>query len=322
MAVPTPLRNYTDRHGLLDAYELPRENDFFLMGLIYESQLSIFHKQVFNQIRMYMKVLTASDIICDGTNKLKPNIIGCKSPLKSSFGFPYIKPFPKHWINIWNSIIATIVYPRIMARPLRKWISFSHISSNMHPPAPMCDDQDSDRFDFNSGITSPKSKKVVDSIHKAIKSSPRWMRHVWGESKLTHKCIFKLLRLIKNSDFAIATDASVSEGIAGHAFCFASKTKGSVIFSSGSKVEGPVLHTNSYRAEMTSIIAATTLIDTILQSVGIVDRRIGLYTDSETSITTSKNSKLNTLHFVLSNDIDVAMQLHDTISTCINKGFL
>ena len=81
-------------------YALPKEYDFFLMDVVFDSNLSIFHKQVFNQIRMYMKVLTASDLIIDGTNKLKENIIGCKSPLTSSFGFPYIKPFLSHWIHI------------------------------------------------------------------------------------------------------------------------------------------------------------------------------------------------------------------------------
>ena len=72
---------------------------------------------------------------------------------------------------------------------------------------------------------------------------------------------------------------------------------------------------------MVSIIAATTLIDTILTSIGQRGERIPLYTDSETSITTSKNGRLNTLHYVISNDIDVALQLKQTISTC-NQSIL
>ena len=43
---------------------------------------------------------------------------------------------------------------------------------------------------------------------------------------------------------------------------------------------------------------------------------ISLFTDSETSIITSKNTRLNTLHFVISNDVDVALQLRETMTTC------
>ena len=111
----------------------------------------------------------------------------------------------------------------------------------------------------------------------------------------------------------------MDEGLAAHGFCYANKKNGDVIFSSGSKVEGPIKYMSSYRAEMVSIIAAITLIDGILTCAGLKDVRICLYTDSATSILTSKNSKLNTLHYVLSNDVDVALQLYDTVSNCNKK---
>ena len=300
-------------------YIPPRENDFYLMDAVYEAKLSIFHKQVFNQIRMFMKILTASDIIDFNTKKLKGNIIGCKSPLSSKFGFPYIKEFPKQWIDVWNSIIATIIMPRIKQRPLGRWISFSHL---MDGPAETRDNRTSDKgesFELlqpSTGITSNTFYTAVTNIYRCLSEAPRWKRHIWGDSKLTHSTLFQIFQLAHKGDLAIATDASVDEGRAAHAFCFASKTKGNVIFSSGSKVEGPIDHTNSYRAEMTSIIAASTLIDLVLSTFGMRKKRISLYTDSETSIVTSKNGRLNTLHFVISNDIDVALQLYETIRSC------
>ena len=93
----------------------------------------------------------------------------------------------------------------------------------------------------------------------------------------------------------IATGASVNEGNAAHAFCFSPGNKAAALFSSGSKVEGPLKTLTSYRAEMVSIVAAITLIDTILNTVGITERKITLHTDSETSIITSTNPRLNTL---------------------------
>ena len=309
------------RSKLVDAdfwyYQPPRENDFYIMDVVFDANLSIFHKQVFNQIRLYMKILTASDIIDHSTNKMKKNIIGCKSPLSSTFGFPYVKDFPKQWISIWNSIMATIIIPHINQRPLGRWISFDHLDSNVQTTTN--DNADANKLEAittDLGITSSVFRAHVEKIRDTIKKSQKWKRHIWGESKLTHSCIFKILKLAHKGDLALATDASVNDGHAAHAFCFASKSKGKVIFSSGSKVEGPTCHVNSYRAEMTSIIAATTLIELIYNCFGLCNKRISLYTDSETSITTSKNGKLNTLHFVISNDIDVALQLHHTITHC------
>lgn len=67
---------------------------------------------------------------------------------------------------------------------------------------------------------------------------------------------------------------------------------------------------------MVSIIAATELINTILSTVQIKTKYIPLYTDSKASIKTSKNTRLNTLHYVLSNDVDVALQLHESLKNC------
>ena len=120
---------------------------------------------------------------------------------------------------------------------------------------------------------------------------------------MSHKCIYNIVKLALTNKLVLATDASVNEGHAANAFCFSSGDKARVIFSSGSKVEGPTKTLTSYRAEMVSIITAVTLIDMILSTFGIIDKNITLYTDSETSITTSINPRLNTLHYVISNDI-------------------
>ena len=133
---------------------------------------------------------------------------------------------------------------------------------------------------------------------------------------LLPKTIHRLITLAKTKRLVLATDASVDQGHVAHGFCFADKLYGNVIFSSGSKVEGPGEFLTSYRAEMISIIAASTLADTVLKSVSIVSTQISLYTDSETLITTSKNGKINTLHFVTSNDVDVALQLKKSILYC------
>ena len=135
------------------------------------------------------------------------------------------------------------------------------------------------------------------------------MQLFWGKSKLSHTALYQIIKNALKDDLVIATDASVKYGRAAHTFCFAHGRKGTVFFSTGSKVPGPTRFMASYRAEMASIMSAISLIDIILTTAGITSRPITLHTDSKTSITTSTNPRLNTLHYVISNHIDVALQL-------------
>ena len=299
-------------------YVLPRRHDFFLMDAVFESNLSVQQIQMFNQMRLYMKIISVSDLMDEETGVLKSNIMGCSKPLTSTYGFPNIKPFPSRWIPLWDSIISSIILPRVQSIPLGPRISHSHLDIS-----PVYEEKQNANFEtivpLNEKelvITSPKFCRAVNAIQKNLRLSPRWKRHIWGASRFTHKSLYNIIKLAATKQLAIATDASVDKGYAAHAFCFASRKKGKVVFSSGSKVEGPGRHLTSYRAEMTSIIAATELIDTILSTVGMAKCHIPLYTDSETSIVTSKNTRLNTLRYVISNDIDMALQLHSSISNC------
>ena len=89
-------------------YKLPRRHDFFLMDEVISSILSVEQKQIFNQIRLYMKLISASDLFYPNTNVMKAEILECE-PMKSTFGFPYVKPFPKNWKKTWKSIILTFI---------------------------------------------------------------------------------------------------------------------------------------------------------------------------------------------------------------------
>ena len=287
------------------------------MDVIFSSALSTFPKQVFNQIRLFMKIITVSDILIPGSIKLKPNVLNCDYAMKSTLDFPYIKPFHTSWLPIWKSIIRTMIMPRVISTPPNRWVSTSHLTSPTTPPPHNSNTNEPILLeDDDICVTSEKIDKAVKLIHKNILQSPKWLKHILGKSKLSHKCIHRLLTLAHNKRLVLATDASVNEGKAAHRFCFADEKKGSVIFSSGSKVEGPHDFLSSYRAEMTFIIAAVSLIDTILSSVGMTNTAIILHTDSETSITTSRNQKLNTLHYVISNNIDAALQLQQIVSKC------
>ena len=295
-------------------YPPTRYNDFHIMDVVLHSGLSQHQISVFNQIRMYMHVLTASDIYDDNTKSIKEHVYKCQSSLLSTLGWPRIKEFPKSWIAIWQIILKSLILPRLQANPLGKWLRMSHIVGS---PVIVDDKASIEMYeqqqnkptlkDFN--VTSPKFANLVQAIQQKIKDSPKWLRLLWGSSKLSHRTIYQIIRNVLRDDLVIATDASVKYGRAAHVFCFARGRKGIVLFSTGSKVPGPIKFMTSYRAEMVSIMSAISLIDLVLTTAGITSHPITVYTDSETSITTSTNPRLNTLHYVISNDIDVALQL-------------
>ena len=157
-------------------YTPPRENDFHLMDIVLKANLSIFQKQVFNQIRLFMKIITASDLINAKTNKVKRNIIGCHYPLTSTFGFPNVKKFPKHWIQIWNSIISTIILPKLRNAPLGRCVSFSHLNCNSTPTSSNnTNKEDVQEYKINMEIDSPAFIQIAAQIQTKISQSPRWM---------------------------------------------------------------------------------------------------------------------------------------------------
>lgn len=98
-------------------YDKPRDNDFHLMDVILESGLSEFQ----------IKVITVGDIYDEKRNAFKPNVIDCNTPMESTFGWPHIKAFPRQWKNIWVSILANYILPRVRLNPLGEWRCQSHL---------------------------------------------------------------------------------------------------------------------------------------------------------------------------------------------------
>ena len=240
-----------------------------------------------------MKVITARDLYDIEYKRLKNNVIGCKYPMTSTLGFPNIKEFPKSWIKLWDSIITSLILPRLKCLPPTQKVSISHLDNDTETKTE-CSENPFTTVNLSHDdikINSSKFKKAVECIHNNMRRSEPWKRHIWGKSILSPKALHDVITLATAKNLIIATDASVDQGYAAHVFCFAKKKNGRVLSSTGSKVEGPKNHLTSYRAEMTSIIAAVELFALIMRSVGISKTRAPLYTDSETSIISSKNKK-------------------------------
>ena len=77
-------------------YQLPRCNDFFLMDIVALSEITMEHKEIFNRVRLNLKLLTASDIIkAHRGAEILPNILKGESKRTSTLNWPQVADIPK-----------------------------------------------------------------------------------------------------------------------------------------------------------------------------------------------------------------------------------
>ena len=80
-------------------YQAPRQNDFFLTDVVLRANLTQEHKEIFNRVRLNLKVLTASDIVCvDKKTKIHPSIIKGRNKRGSNLHWPKVMDVPTSWI--------------------------------------------------------------------------------------------------------------------------------------------------------------------------------------------------------------------------------
>ena len=108
-------------------YTQPRNNDFFIMDKIYKSTMSDEYKQIFNEVRLSMNVVTASDIVplSSGSSILKPIYDG-HNYRQSTWKWPNHIPFHKSWYKIWRIGLTQFILPHLRSHPLGKTVSKSH----------------------------------------------------------------------------------------------------------------------------------------------------------------------------------------------------
>ena len=70
-------------------YEAPRDNDFFLMTMSMRSNISQEQKEIFNRMRLNLKLLTAADIVLpEHATKFDPNILFGINKRNSDLNWP------------------------------------------------------------------------------------------------------------------------------------------------------------------------------------------------------------------------------------------
>ena len=122
----------TESHAKFHNYEPwiytpPREHDFFLMVVVIRSNSPQSHIEIFNRVRLNLRLLTASGIIqCDSGHKILPNILKGQNYRGSSYNWPKHHNLPEKWIQVFCHIIKTVIQTQISSTNLGRWTGEGH----------------------------------------------------------------------------------------------------------------------------------------------------------------------------------------------------
>ena len=108
-------------------YKPPRQNDFHLMDVVLRSNLTQEQKEIFNRVRLNLKLLTASDIVrVDKSTEIVLSVLNGVNNRCSTLNWPNVMTLPDKWMDIFCMVINQVIKPQLQSTPLGKWISQGH----------------------------------------------------------------------------------------------------------------------------------------------------------------------------------------------------
>ena len=311
-----------------------RANDFFLMDIIRGTNLSIEQKQIFNQIRLYMQVETAADIVkaSNGT-QICNNIYECVKVRRSTKLWPNIKSFPRKWKEIWVSILRNHIQPILQSRPLGKWKRTSHQCWTFPSNGNFNIFYDGDNYvekvlEKNEYIPTVDIQAnlsheiIVLHIYEGYErinmraeepmttqAVPLWVHRNWGTLELEQNIIDRIGKELHDNNIVAASDGSVWNKRSSHAFCIATKDEHEIIFKAAAPVDCDHTHASSFRAESFGALAIITLLEYIGKQLNMPRKRVDIYIDNSETVQTMNKKLWHTVGTVLNDDRDVAIEL-------------
>ena len=322
------------------------------MEKIHESTMSDEHKQIFNEVRLSMNIITASDLVAlqSGTKILASTYNGVNER-KSKWTWPQLVPFHKSWYKVWRTGIIQFILPCLRHKPLGIWTSVSH-QSHTHfvdkdenymvaDTKPYARDHTSNRSLFtptqhnvectlpadvsykHNGIKLLGSNKRLPpalpkpptstSILELIQHAPPWMKQNWGDIDWNDNIIATIKKELMNDNLCAAGDGSVKRGLAAQSWCLFTKNKYELVVSGVAAVGGDPNLVTSYRPEATSILAVATLLQIFASQYDLRACTIVFFSDNKEAVTNSKKYDIHNVRRAIENDIDVTIEFIKTI---------
>lgn len=252
------------------------------MDIAAMSNLSTEHQEIFNRVRINLRLLTLSDIVvADSTTKILPDIIRGISHRSSNFNWPMVQNLPQSWIKIFANIIKNVIRPHLMNKRLGKWIGKGHQSWHHYKgldQSIVTSDTEIDTFtpvDITlhrrrpiigyKPLPSPPIQRnpIPDNPATAIRQAPHWMRQLWRGVCLKNDSIHSLASTIEHDNLCIFGDGYVKDQRGAFTWCYANKTDFITIFENSGPVDDDPMFLKSARTEASHVLAALSLLFTI-----------------------------------------------------------
>ena len=104
-----------------------QDKTIFLMDILLRSNLPQTHIEIFNWVRLNLRLLTASDVIIyNSGDKLLPNLLLGKNHWQSEYNWPDYHELPDKWIEIFSNILRTTIATKLQSTPLGHWVHTGH----------------------------------------------------------------------------------------------------------------------------------------------------------------------------------------------------
>ena len=97
------------------------------MDVVLRSNLTQEQKEIFNRVRLNLKLLTASDIVrVDKSTEIVLSVLHGVNNRCSTINWPNVMTLPDKWMDIFRMVINQVIKPQLQSTPLGKWISQGH----------------------------------------------------------------------------------------------------------------------------------------------------------------------------------------------------
>ena len=339
-------------------YELPRQGDKFIMDIVTETELPQRRIEIFNKVRLYLQVISLSDLVLVGSKcTIIPAIRKGDRSRTSRWLWPNIEDIPNEWKKIWTDIMESILVPYLQVSPLHEWIGETHQNwmattdeeiNYVHFRDQTWKQEDKSIYvptahrnishKYVADIEEREGKiEVVSSrinrftktqeIRKTtyddtISSLTYWNRRNLGHHLPTEEEVYEMYQCMKKGDLIGVSDGSYKEGSASHSWVFANRKNEERIVQSAATVDGDCNLLNAFRAEAMGVIAQLSIIEILNATYDVSKLSVDLGVDCKSLITKVYTPVEKSIKFIEEPEADTILEIRAMIKRLPCKIYL
>ena len=329
-------------------YNPPCEHDFFIQEYLTTTDLSKNKLLIINEIRLALRIYTASDTVPLGrTNCILPNIIECHNLRESRLEWPRADSIHHTWKKIWKDIMVTYIQPKLQSNPIGKRINHTHQKWAAHisedgnyieykgqtfkkatatrqpkftmiyrssptlchiPGDIICHHNGSINLVGTELMSITAPHEPDGNVYDYVARAPKWQRRIWGTANVNDDSISLLIIHMINDNVVAAGDGSVREGRASHGWSLVRKDDYSPIIEGAGPTYGNPNFLTSMRPETSACIAASTLLHLVASAEQLYKATVPFFTDSLSVVQHADILHWHKTRHIYDNDMDVILE--------------